>query len=462
MVSLAGLLKAKGHEVAGSDEDMYEPMKSMLAKLKIPVFTPYKEFHVKQWKPDVVIVGNAIGRGNREVEYMLSIGQLYRSMSDILLEEFISPLDASSKKSIVIAGTHGKTTTTALISWIFECAKLDPTIFVGGFMRNIDSTFKLGGGEYIVLEGDEYDTAFFDKGPKFWHYRPFIGVVNNVEFDHVDIFKDFDAYKFAFARFVNLIPENGLLVVSRENKDAWELVQHAQAKFHMKHFGIKKGDYTATNIVQSPDQMMFQVKHEGHRYLDIQTNLTGFHNISNILAAISVADFVGVSHETLKKAIKTFQGVKRRTEIIGEKNGITVIDDYAHHPTAVRETLIGLKKKFHGKSGLARKRIVLMFEPGSASSKRRLFEKQYFEAFKRADVVYLYKPFKSGKLSDKEMFHGKQIVASLNRANIYAKYFENIDNLLFHMKHDIKTGDIIVIMSCRGFDGLRERIMDVL
>ncbi len=418
MASLAGLLKSKGYEVAGSDQGMYEPMKSMLKKLKIKVFSPYSVFHVKRYKPDVVIVGNAIGRGNPELEYILSNGQVYRSMSDILLEEFIE-----KKKSIVITGTHGKTTTTALVSWILECVKLDPTVFVGGVANNFGSTFKLGKGEYIVLEGDEYDTAFFDKSPKFWHYRPFIGVVNNIELDHVDIYKDLEAYKYAFARFINLIPKNGLLVANRYDKNVMELVNKANAEFHVKLFGSKHADYMTNNI----------------------------------LAATAVAKFVGVSHETIKKAIASFKGVKRRSEVIAEKNGITVIDDYAHHPTAVRSTLDAIRKEFGVKH-----RMFLMFEPGSASSKRRIFEKQYIEAFKKADIVYLYKPYKTGNLKSDEVFHGKHVVSALRKNGMPAKIFDNIKNLLFHVKQEVRPGDVIVIMSCRGFDELREKILKVL
>lgn len=413
MASLAGLLKAKGHQVAGSDQEMYEPMKSMLGKLKIKVFSPYSKFHMKRYKPDIVVVGNAIGRGNPELEYALSNGHIYQSMSDILQDEFIF-----GKKAIVISGTHGKTTTTALIAWILEYAGLDPTAFVGGFTGNFNGTFKLGKGKYIVLEGDEYDTVFFDKSPKFWHYRPFIGVVNNIELDHMDIYKDLGAYKYAFARFINLIPNNGLLVANRYDKNVVELVDKAKSKFHVKLFGLKHGDYMAKNTQ----------------------------------AAIAVARFIGVSRETIKKAIISFKGVKRRSEIIGEKNGITVIDDYAHHPTAVRETLISLKKKFHGR------RIFLMFEPGSASSKRRIFEKQYISAFQKADIVYLYKPYKASNLKPEEVFHGKHVVFKLNKLGTPSRYFKNIDNLLFHMKLDTRPGDVIVIMSCRGFDGLREKI----
>lgn len=428
MASLAGLLKKKGYEVVGSDQEIYEPMKSALEKLKIKVFSPYSASHIKRYEPDIVVVGNAIGRGNPELEYALSDGHIiYRSMCDILLSEFIDghttlKLRRTSKKAIVISGTHGKTTTTALIAWILEYAGLDPTVFVGGFTKNFNGTFKLGKGKYIVIEGDEYDTAFFDKSPKFWHYHPFIGVVNNIELDHVDIYPHLEAYKYAFARFINLIPQNGLLVANRYDKNVTELVQHARAKFNLKLFGRKKADCMAQNR----------------------------------LAATTVAKFIGISFETIKKAIASFTGVKRRSEIIGEKNGITVIDDYAHHPTAVRETLLMLRKKFRGR------RLFCMFEPGSASSKRRIFEKQYREAFKKADIVYLYKPYKASSLKPDKVFHGKQIVSALRKSGFLAQSFDDLNNLLLHMKRDVRRNDVIVIMSCRGFDGLREKILKVL
>src|SRR3989344_1657323 len=391
MASLAGLLKKKGHEVVGSDQDVYPPMSDMLKSLKIPVFKPYNVFHMKRHKPDIVVIGNAIGRGNPELEYVISNGLPYRSMSDILREEFIAwpskPWRSrQQRKAIVIAGTHGKTTTTAIVAWILETAGFDPSIFVGGFMRNINSTFKLGKGKYVVLEGDEYDTAFFDKGPKFWHYRPFIGLVNNIELDHIDIYKDLDAIKFAFGRFINLIPQNGLLVVSRENQNAYTL-----------------------------------------------------------------------SQKMAKSPIATY----------GEKNGITVIDDYAHHPTAVRLTLDAVRQRFPAYAKASadkhkKRRIVCIFEPGSASSKRRVFEKQYIESFKHADLVYLYKPFNAQSLQKRETFNGKYVSQMLHKNGVLASNFENIDKMLFHMKQHVKPRDVICIMSCRGFDGLYKQIWDIL
>lgn len=482
MASLAGLLKKKGYEVAGSDQDIYPPMSDMLRSLKIPVFTPYNGparrgggFHLKHYKPDIVVVGNAIGRGNPELEEVISNGQTYRSMSDILREEFIDlPTQAGGKKSIVIAGTHGKTTTTALVSWILEYAKLDPSVFVGGLAKNFNSTFKLGEGKHIVLEGDEYDTAFFDKGPKFWHYRPFVGLVNNIELDHVDIYKDLDAIKFAFGRLINLIPKNGLLVVSRENKNAYNLALK-WAKSPVITFGLKQGDYTAKNTKYGAGFISFDVHYNGHLLSDIQTKLIGEYNISNILGAIAIAKFLKIPTQKIKKAVETFEGVKRRQEIIGEKNGVTVIDDYAHHPTAVRLTLDAVRQRFPAFAKPARqlasgasagkhenRRIICVFEPGSASSKRRIFEKQYIESFKHADLVYLYKPFKAQSLQKRETFNGKYVSQMLHKKGVLASNFENIDKMLFHMKHQIKPGDVICIMSCRGFDGLYKQIWDIL
>ena len=453
MASLAGLLKKKGYDVAGSDQDIYPPMSDMLRTLKIPVFTPYNGFHLKHYKPDIVVVGNAIGRGNPELEYILSNGLLpvgrqvlYRSMSDILQEEFIE-----QKKAIVITGTHGKTTTTALVSWMLECAKLDPTVFVGGLAKNFDSSFKLGKGKYIVIEGDEYDTAFFDKGPKFWHYRPFIGLVNNIELDHIDIYKDLDAIKFAFGRFINLIPKNGLLVVSRENKNAYNLALKL-AKSPVSTFGVNAGNWTAKNIKYSDQYISFDAHSNGHTISDIRTKLIGKYNISNILGAITIAKFLKIPDAKIKEAIETFEGVKRRQEIIGEKNGIIVIDDYAHHPTAVRLTLDAVRKSFHGK------RFVCVFEPGSASSKRRVFEKHYIESFKHADLVYLYKPFKANSLKRRETFNGKYVSSQLKKS----WNFHDIKPMLLHMKRQFKPGDVVVIMSCRGFDNLYKLIWDIL
>lgn len=468
MGNLAVLLKAKGHEVSGSDQEtMYEPMKSMLKKHNIKVSVPYNPPHVKRANPDVVVVGNAIGRGNPELEYVLSNGLLYRSLSDILREEFIDPplgSRARGKKSIVIAGTHGKTTTSALMAWILECAGLDPTIFIGGFTGNFESGAKLGKGDYIVLEGDEYSSCFFDKNPKILGYRPYIGLINNIELDHVDIFKDVNEIKKAFTSFLKLIPANGLAVINAKDKNSMDVLHETEKtiwkdkyKPTIKTFHVKHGEYRAQNVSYNSSGMSFDVYRSGKRYIsDISSQLIGLFNASNILACIAIADFLKIQPDIVKRALVSYRGVKRRLEPIYDKNGIYILDDYAHHPTAVLETLKAAHSMFHGK------RIVLFFEPGSASSKRRIFESQYKEAFSKADTVFLFKPYAVSGMKTRVVFHGKQLVAALNNGGTNAYYFESVDKLLFHAKHYLRAGDVGIVMSCRGFDGFREKIVATL
>ncbi|MEK9175404.1 MAG: Mur ligase family protein [Patescibacteria group bacterium] len=482
MGNLAKLLKQKGHKVAGSDQEaMYEPMKGVLHNLKIKIFSPYNALHVKRYRPDIIVVGNAISRGNLELEYAMSNGHIYRSVSDILREEFIDPPvgKIGGKKAIVVAGTHGKTTTSALIAWILEYVGYDPTIFVGGVirgfppkkdrpsadMRNFSGGAKLGKGKYIVIEGDEYNTAFFDKNPKIYGYRPYIGIVNNIELDHIDIYKDMEQLKDAFAIFTKQIPLNGLLVFNADNIGSYNLLPSKKEGKKIwgnnkKHpqiitFGIKHGDYLASNI-KIGSIMTFHVKYKGRHVSDISSRLIGSHNVSNILAAISVAGFLGIPKTKTIEAISCFTGVKRRMEIISEANGITVIDDYAHHPTAVYSTISAIRSSFHGK------RIIVVFEPGSASSKKRVFEDQYFNAFLSADTVLIYKPYRAESMKSTERFSGKKVANRLNDAGITSKYFDNVDKLMFHVKSIARSGDIVLVMSCRGFDGLREKLIDGL
>ena len=502
MGNLAGLLKQKGHEVAGSDQEVYEPIKSMLAKEKISVFTPYSAFHVKRWRPDVVVVGNAISRGNPELEWTLSNGQIYRSVSDILMDEFVENSmfhEKHIKQSIVITGTHGKTTTSALVAWILEIAGLDPTVFVGGAIKGfppgvspirnavsngvsthlIDAKavgcgFKYGKGKYVVLEGDEYDTAFFDKNPKFLHYRPFFGLLNNIELDHIDIYQNLDHIRAAFKSFMKLIPQNGVLAVNSEDKNAWGLVQEClKSKALWKNnsepkiisFGTNKGDFQAKNVSYNLDSsihhLSFDVFHLKHKIMRVNTQLSGKHNVSNILGAIAISRAAGVSCETIRKGIATFAGVKRRMEIIGEKSGVTVVDDYAHHPTAVLETINAVRQRFHVKPHRAQ-RIVAVFEPGSASSRRKVFEREYINSLGKADVSLIYKPFKAGQIKKSESFSGRSVSREINRCGGKSYFCDDLDKLMLHVKTIARAGDILLIMSCRGFDGLREKIMGIL
>lgn len=459
MGNLAGLLQAKGHEVIGSDGALYEPMKSMLRQHKIPVLSPYSEKHIKKHRGSIFVIGNAIGRGNPELEYILAQGLTYRSLTDILREEFLE-----GKKPIVIAGTHGKTTTSALMAWILECAGLDPTIFIGGFTRNFEAGFKLGKGKYAVLEGDEYNISFFDRNPKILAYRPFIGLVNNIELDHVDIYKDIEEIKAAFRSFLKLIPKNGLAVTNAGDKNTQDVLHETEkniwkgeSKPNTISFHVKHGDFYALGLKEKDGKLSFDVYFRAKRYIsDITTSLTGSYNVSNILGCIAISNFLKIPRSTIKSAIGSFNGVKRRAETIYEKNDISIIDDYAHHPTAVLETLKGIRNRFHGK------RLVLFFEPGSASSKKRIFENRYKRAFSEADALFLYKPYNTSAMKKGEVFHGKQLISSMRHLKIGAYFYDDVDKLLFHAKHFLKPGDVGIVMSCRGFDGFREKLVEAL
>ncbi len=456
MANLASLLKAKGYEVLGSDQKtIYEPMRSFLKKQNIKVLTPYSPSHVKRTDADMIIIGNAIGRGNVELEYVLSNGLSYRSLTDTLREEFLE-----GKKPIVIAGTHGKTTTSALMAWILECAGLDPTLFIGGFTGNFKSGSKLGKGPYVVLEGDEYNSSFFDRNPKILGYRPYIGLLNNIELDHIDIYKNLDEIKSAFKAFLKLIPANGLAVVNTQDRNSANVLHETDKtvwkenyKPRVAQFHVKRGQYSSRNMHYTNIGMTFDVYKGDKRYIsDVSTSLIGLFNVSNILGCVAIADFLKVRKELIRSAIGSYAGVKRRLEPIYEKNQILILDDYAHHPTAVNETLMALRMKFH------MKRIVLFFEPGSASSKQRIFEDQYIKAFMKSNVLFLYKPYATGAMKSGSVFHGKQVVGLLNKKGVESYYYESVDKMLFHAKQFLRAGDVGIVMSCRGFDGFREKL----
>ena len=431
MGTLAGMLKSKGHVVAGSDTNVFPPMSDILKRQKIKVFTPYKALHVKHFKPDKIVIGNTIKQNNPELEYVVTHETQYLSLPEAIRDEIIK-----NKKSIVITGTHGKTTTTAILGWILKYAGKDPTIFNGGFMRNINSTFEIGGSEHVVIEGDEYNTSFKDKNSKFLYYKPHIGVINNIEHDHVNIFPTIKSVKNAFSKFAKIIPQNGLLVVNADNKHVIDVSSETLSPIIT--FGIKKGDLRASNI-EFDKETSFNVLHKKHSLGTFLVKLPGRHNVYNAIAAISVAKYLGISTNKIKQALATFEGVSRRSEILGEKNGKVVINDFAHHPTAIRETLDGLRNMFHGK------RLIVLFELASSSSKMKIMEKPIIKSLKLADIAYVYN---SGELK------------SFTKAKLSSKFnvSHNLENLLFHLKHDSKPGDIIVMMSSKGFDGLKDKI----
>src|SRR4051812_24374109 len=335
MATLAALLKRKGYDVQGSDENVYPPMSTFLEAEEIRAFAGYDSTHITS-DIDLVIVGNAISRGNAELEAVLDQKRRYCSLPEAVRDHFLW-----TARSIVIAGTHGKTTTTSLAGWVLVHAGADPSILVGGIARNLGddgSSYRLGRGRDFVIEGDEYDSAFFDKTAKFLKYLPDIAVVNNIEFDHADIYADLDAIRLAFRRFVNLVPRAGLTLLGADSPDALAMKKFAQSR--VESFGLSdSADWRATGISVSPGGQSFTVLHDGKEFAQATLPLFGAHNVRNALAAMAVAHAVGIPAATIAAGIATFKGVKRRLEVFGEAGGVTVYDDFAHHPTAIAETL---------------------------------------------------------------------------------------------------------------------------
>ena len=391
MAALAGMLQARGHRVTGSDENVYPPMSTMLASLGIAVNQGYQAKNLEP-APDCVIVGNAIPRGNAEVEATLDRKLLYRSQAEVVKEEFIR-----GRRSLVVAGTHGKTTTTSIAAWVMDQGGLDPTFLIGGVAQNFGVSFRVTPSDYFIIEGDEYDTAYFDKGPKFMHYLPEIGVVNNIEFDHADIYNDLAAVKLAFRRFMNLVPGSGKLIVGWDSPEVREVVDSLGRRLftQLETFGtINEAKWRLSEMDFSGELSRFTVTCEGKPWGEFETPLIGDFNLLNCLAVIIAADAWGLSRDVIAEALRSFKNVRRRAEIRGEERGVIVIDDFAHHPTAVRETLRGLRNRYQ------ERRLIAVFEPRSWSSRLAVFQNDYAKAFAAADLVVIANVFDSARVSE--------------------------------------------------------------
>src|SRR5258707_6761303 len=392
MASLAGMLQARGHHVTGSDEHVYPPMSVMLASLGISVMPGYLAEHLNP-APDCVIVGNAIPRGNPEMESALDRKLYYRSLPEVLKEEFIR-----GRRSLVVTGTHGKTTTTSLAAWVIARGGLDPSFLVGGVVQNFGASSRVTKSNYFIIEGDEYDTAYFDKGPKFMHYLPELAIVGNIEFDHADIYKDIDAVKLAFRRLMNTVPGNGRLIAGWDSPLVREVIASMGQRLftQVETFGTcEDARWQARDIDWSGAMTCFRVLREGKDWGEFQTPLIGDFNVRNCLSVIIAADAWGIERQAIIDAMSTFKSVRRRCEVRGEVNGIIVIDDFAHHPTAVRETLSALKTRYTGQ------RLVAVFEPRSWSSRLAVFQQEYAKAFAPADYVIVAGVFDTRKATEK-------------------------------------------------------------
>jgi len=454
MASLAGMLQVRGHSVTGSDQNVYPPMSTMLKDLGIFVHQGFDANNLSP-VPDCVIVGNAIPRGNPEVEETLNRKLLYRSQAEVVKEEFIR-----GKHCLAVAGTHGKTTTTSIASWVIDQGGLNPSFLIGGVAQNFGSSFRVTDSDYFIIEADEYDTAYFDKGPKFMHYLPELAIVNNIEFDHADIYRDLEAVKLAFRRFMNLAPGNGRLIVGWDSPDVRAVVEEMGSRLftRLETFGLSND---AKWQIRKPDfsrqPVHFEVHCEDQLWGDFETPLLGEFNLLNCLAVIIAADAWGLSRETIRSALATFKNVKRRAEVRGEERGVLVIDDFAHHPTAVRETLRALRTKY------ADQRLVAVFEPRSWSSRLSVFQNDYAEAFVTADYVVIANVFDSKKVTEKgRALDTAELIEAISKQGKSALALPDADAIVKHLIPELRSGDVVAIMSNGGFGGIHDKLLEAL
>jgi UDP-N-acetylmuramate: L-alanyl-gamma-D-glutamyl-meso-diaminopimelate ligase len=461
MGAVAGLLSGAGHEVRGSDAAVYPPMSEQLAELGVPVMMPYSEDNLS-WQPDLVVVGNVHSKDHVEVVSAQARGIKLTSFPAVIGEHLLD-----GKHPIVVCGTHGKTTTTSLIAHILTEAGQDPSLFVGGVPVTLGRGYRLGRGADFVLEGDEYDTAFFDKGPKFLHYRPEAVVLTSIELDHVDIFPSFEAVREVFKKLIATIPSSGLLVVCADDAEALALARHATCPVE-PYAVVDDGNepphevqWWATNCeVGKSGRVAFDVFHRvagrGERIEHFESLLVGRHNVANCVAAIAIARARGVSMSDIQRGVASFAGVRRRQELRGVAGGVTVLDDYAHHPTAVRETLKALRKRF------PKRRLIAVYEPRSATSRRKTFQAEYAAAFSFADEVIVGKLFDPSKIPAAERFDPERLALDLHRSGTKAAYIPDVDTIVKQLAGSAAPGDVVCVLSSGSFDGLHGKLLDAI
>ncbi len=451
MASLAGMLRDRGFEVTGSDAGVYPPMSDFLDRLGIRYTTGFSPENLRP-RPDLVVVGNAVSRGNVELENVLDERIAYRSLPQVVAEHFLA-----GKQSLVVAGTHGKTTTASLLAWIFQVGGRKPNFLIGGIAENFGSSYGLGGGPDFIIEGDEYDSAYFDKAAKFFHYRPDGVILTSVEYDHADIYPDLETIKLAFKRLVNLVPRRGWIV-------AWagaEAVRECTDKAFCPVIPYGLANYSGNGwrgqgLKQSPGGMSFDAEnHEGAR-VRCETSLSGEFNALNVLAATAAAFQCGIEKEAIEEGIRTFQSVRRRMEVKGEVAGVTVIDDFAHHPSAVRATLKAIRTKYPGR------RIWALFEPRSNTLRRKVFESVLPEALSLADCILIAPVNRPHLLSDAERLSPESVAAVLVKQGKTAAAVPDVETIVQRVAAEARAGDVVVALSNGGFENLPYRILERL
>jgi UDP-N-acetylmuramate: L-alanyl-gamma-D-glutamyl-meso-diaminopimelate ligase len=459
MASLAGMLQARGHYITGSDAAAYPPMSDLLAGLGIPLMQPYAEANLIP-RPDLVIVGNAISRGNVELEFVLDTRIPFTSMAAVLHDEFLP-----GRESLVVAGTHGKTTTTSMLAWIYEVAsqswpEFAPSFLIGGVAENFATSFVVrplaeGVRQPFILEGDEYDTAFFDKGPKFLHYFPDAAILTHVEFDHADIYADLAAVKTAFKRLVNLIPRRGRLVAFDGSENVSECV--ARAFCAVERYGFQPDSHwRLADFRQQGLLSLGTLLRAGAPFAELRLPMAGEHNALNATAAAALAAGQGVPAAAIVQALATFRSVKRRLEVRAELNGITIIDDFAHHPTAVRETLRALRTAYPGR------RLWAIIEPRSNTLRRNIFEAALVESLALADRSVLAAVFNSEAIPAAERLHPENVVAALRARGLQSAVYADADAIVAAITPQLRAGDVVAILSNGGFGGIYTKLPQAL
>ncbi len=450
MATLAAMLRARGFDVRGSDHHVYPPMSNFLRGEDITLLDGYDAAHITS-DLDLVVVGNAISRGNVELEEVLDRKIRFCSLPEAIRDNFLW-----ASRSIVVAGTHGKTTTTSLVGWTLTSGGHDPSVLVGGIAGNFNSSYRLGQGRTFVIEGDEYDSAFFDKTAKFLKYLPDIAIVGNLEYDHADIYPDMDALRLAFTRFVNLVPRRGLLLLGADSPEAAALASVARSK--VETFGMADGaTWQAHSIASTPEGMRFAVRRRGEPYARIELPLFGDFNVRNALAAVAVADAEGMSPSAVVDALRQFKGVKRRLQLRGTAAGVAVYDDFAHHPTAIAETLAGVRSAF------PERRVWAVFEPRSATSCRSIFQEDFAKAFASSPVhrVIIAAVFRSN-LPDEQRLSAERLTEDLRVNGVKASHIEHVDDIVAEIARDAQPGDLVVGMSNGGFDDFHHKLLTAL
>jgi len=452
MAPLAGMLRESGYKVTGSDAGVYPPASTLLESLHIPYATAFDARNLTP-APDLVLVGNAISRGNVEVEEMLDRKLPHRSLPEILEEDFLP-----GKHSIVVSGTHGKTTTTAMLAWIFHVANKRPNFLVGGVAENFGKSYGLGGGPDFILEGDEYDSAYWDKAAKFFHYQPDDLIITSVEFDHADIYANFEVYQLAFKRLVNLVPRRGRVIVWGDS-GAGEAPRHVTEKAFCPviTYGFEPGnDWVASNVAIEHDQMRFHVDYKGEPYGEVQLAATGRHNVLNSLAALIVAQGRGIRRESITQALATFQSVKRRMDVKGEIHHILVVDDFAHHPTAIRATIEAARLRW------PERRLWAILEPRSNSMRRRVFQDALPQSLALGDCVILGNVHRASQLADDQRLDPESIAAAVKQLGKDARVFPGADAIAEFLAVEAQPNDLLLVMSNGSFDGLCEKLLQRL